>query len=669
VGGNRNVVERLFFGRDDAESDLTDGLLREGFLPTRAYEMALTGRKSLIIGRKGAGKSAICRQLTIEGGYEGSTALITPDDAAGDEIRRFELQGVTGDTAKSLIWRYVFAVQAARHLSAHADEPGHGKAPGSVRALRTFLRANGEMEDQHLYDRLLRGMRALQSASLSLKAFGVVEFSIEAGRASEGARAARQLEVLEQGVTAAFTDLGCAQHHPLLFLVDQLEQVWSSSPDSHATIVGLLLAAKHVNSEYSRMARCVLFLRSDIYDALNFADADKFHSDEVRITWTRTALENVARARATAALKHPVAHDELWGEIFPTAVCQEPTADYLFSRMLPRPRDAIQFLTQCRDTADEQGHQAILEEDVAAATLGFSQWKVLDLAKEYLDSYPFLNGLLGLFENTGYVVMRAALETRFEARKHTLHQEFPAYAQNLTAPGVIDVLYAVGFLGVRRGNDIVYAGGTQSPIRPGETEFHVHPCFRPALTGMNPMELPAYRPKAWTSLLLHGAVVEPPSHRGVEDHAHEVGDDHHPHGVVVGDNFAVTQHLRGSDVGFFADRDFRLLDALALSCERVLRLLGRSGLPDATRDEVSSQVTHVLDHARDRQRRLRGGTRIDVSAYVVTAANYLGSLASQLAESGIQDTGVTRLLTDEAQALIGAVGGAVGRGRGSNSSG
>jgi len=637
-----SVVERLFFGRDDAESDLADGLLRQGFLPTHAYAMALTGRKSLIIGRKGSGKSAICTQLAIEDGYAGSTALITPDDTAGNEIRRFELQGVTGDTAKSLIWRYVFAVQAARHLSAHADEPGHGKAPGSMRALRQFLKANGELDDQRLYDRLLRGIRALQSASLSLKAFGV-EFSVDASRASEGARAAGQLEILEQGVAAAFADLGCAGHHPLLFLVDQLEQVWSSSPDSHATIVGLLLAAKHVNSRYRGMARCVLFLRSDIYDALNFADADKFHSDEVRISWTRAALGDVARARAAASLHHPVTHEMLWGEIFPAAVRHEPTADYLLSRMLPRPRDAIQFLTLCRDTADERGHQTILEEDVIEATLRFSQWKRLDLAKEYLDSYPFLNGLLNLFENTGYVVTRHALETRFAARRDALHQEFPAYAQNLTAPGVIDVLHAIGFIGVRRGNDITYVTSTQSGIRPDETEFHVHPCFRPALTGLNALELPAYHPQASLS---PGA-----------------------HGVAVGSNSAVVQHFIAADVGFVQDRDFRLVDELAISCERILRHLGRSGLPDATRDEVSAQVTRVLDHARDRRERLTGRARLDVSAYVVTAANYLGSLASQLTESGGQDVGVTRLLTDEARALIHAVGGGIGRGHGSSSSG
>src|SRR6266566_1415137 len=103
-----DVVERLYFGRDDAEQDMTDGLLREGFLPTKAYDAAISGRKSLIIGRKGSGKSAICMRLTMGDAQVSGTSLITPDDAAGDEIRRFELQGLTPDTAKSLIWRYVF---------------------------------------------------------------------------------------------------------------------------------------------------------------------------------------------------------------------------------------------------------------------------------------------------------------------------------------------------------------------------------------------------------------------------------------------------------------------------------------------------------------------------------------------------------------------------------
>ena len=42
-----DVVQRLFFGRDDAEHDMADGLLRQGFLRTTAYSEVVSGRKTL----------------------------------------------------------------------------------------------------------------------------------------------------------------------------------------------------------------------------------------------------------------------------------------------------------------------------------------------------------------------------------------------------------------------------------------------------------------------------------------------------------------------------------------------------------------------------------------------------------------------------------------------
>lgn len=51
---------RRLFGDDVAENDAQ---LSEYFIETPAYRMALSGEKRFIIGRKGAGKSAICQQL------------------------------------------------------------------------------------------------------------------------------------------------------------------------------------------------------------------------------------------------------------------------------------------------------------------------------------------------------------------------------------------------------------------------------------------------------------------------------------------------------------------------------------------------------------------------------------------------------------------------------
>jgi GTPase SAR1 family protein len=107
----------LYFGRDDAEMDIAEGgLLHAGFLRTAAYDTARTSRKHLIIGRRGSGKSAICRTLVTDTDPSLVTALVTPDELSADEIRRFELQGIPPEMAKGLMWRYILTTQVAKHL-------------------------------------------------------------------------------------------------------------------------------------------------------------------------------------------------------------------------------------------------------------------------------------------------------------------------------------------------------------------------------------------------------------------------------------------------------------------------------------------------------------------------------------------------------------------------
>lgn len=486
IADHVDVVRRLYFGRDDAEHDMADGLLREGFIPTTAYSEVITGRKNLIIGRKGSGKSAICMRLAENDPGPDKSCLITPDDAAGEELRRFVLGGLTAQSAKALLWRYVFAVHAAKYLVRHAADALHRRRRlVSVSALERFLQDNGELAEHGLYHRIARASRGLVS-SFSLEAFGV-KVAVNGNNAPQGVQASRQLDVVESGVRQAFDDLGCAQKHgPLLVMVDQLEQVWSGDPDGESLIIGLLLAGKHAALAYGGSLRCVLFLRSDIYDTLEFSDADKFHSDEIRINWTDGMLHQLALTRAGLALGRRLEPDELWGEVFPATTSGEPTADYLFTRALPRPRDAIQFLNQCRDAALANGHHRISERDVLDATLVFSRWKVLDLAKEYGTRFPFLGALLTVFRDAGYELTRMSIAELFQPFQDDLRHQYGEYQHFFDPDAIIELLFAVGFLGVRRTHSYVYAGTTERSIMPYESEFCVHPCFRPALGTTRP---------------------------------------------------------------------------------------------------------------------------------------------------------------------------------------
>jgi len=622
-----SLLANLHFGREDAERDVTEGLLlRGGFLPNAAYRAAVSGRKMLIIGRKGSGKSAICMQLMAENTHTADKILVTPDETAGEEIRRFELQGMPGDSAKALIWRYIFAIHAARHVTTHS-KVAHGKRPDSVKALARFLKQNSELPGGQPGERLTQGTKGLQT-SLSLEAFGIKASVDLAQSPSEGARAVCQLEVVEKGVTKALADLRCGDTHgPLLLMVDQLEQVWSAEPDSNSMVIGLLLAAKHSASLYGKSVRFLLFLRSDIYDSLSFGEGDKFHGDELRIAWTGQALRDLALARARASAAADLTAERLWRGIFPETLRGEETATYLFSRCLPRPRDAIQFLNLCQETAWlVHGRDRITEADVLQASRQFSVWKLKDLTLEYLVAHPFLKHLFPLFQNTGYVVSRAALGNRFEAAVGTLHRLFPAYADALTLSGVIDILFGVGFLGVRRGNDVVFAGEDDLPVQPHETEFHVHLCFREALGATSAIDLRRYEPLLADARIASGNISP---------------------------EAAMTTTL---------NRDDRLLREVGRSCHSILAQVGRTlGLAQDARAEITQQISRVLNDANGLS---LNAASLDVDDYLLTTAHYFTSLAAQLYASGLNDIanggGVAHRMEEEARRLRLLAGGSYG---------
>uniref|UniRef100_UPI003F841FC9 P-loop ATPase, Sll1717 family n=1 Tax=Actinosynnema sp. TaxID=1872144 RepID=UPI003F841FC9 len=213
--------------------------------------------------------------------------------------------------------------------------------------------------------------------------------------------------------------------------------------------------------------------------------------DEIRISWNTKQLHDLALARARASQGRDHTPDELWGEVLPAEVDGEPTADYLFTRSLPRPRDVIQFLNQCRDTALAAGRHRITEDDVREATLVFSRWKTRDLPKEYGTRFPFLTELLVVFRDASHLLTRDGIAELLLVHQDSLMQRHSRYEDLLNADVVIELLFSVGFLGVRRRGRHVYGGAEERAVQPYESDFCVHPCFRPALNTTEPPALAA----------------------------------------------------------------------------------------------------------------------------------------------------------------------------------
>lgn len=581
----------LYFGRDDAEMDIAEGgLLRAGFLPTPAYNAARRARKHLIIGRKGSGKSAICRTLAAQDDPALVTRLVTPDALSADELRRFELRGVEPGMAKRMLWRYVLATQVAKHLVTHA-KAAHKKTP-AIGRLSTFLVDNGELDVSR--PKLYETIKKLK-ASLKLQAFGV---GLEVGSASEGTRTDHQLDVVERHLELAIEELACPPGHPrLLLLVDQIEDVWSEEGEADGLVIGLLKAARAVGVRFPRVS-CVVFLRGDIYDLLRFADKDKYHGDEMRVDWSAERLRELVLARARASLG--VDEDRLWGEIFPAEVSGTPTWEYIVGHTLMRPRDVIHLCNLCRDTAENNGHEVITEADVSEAVEQYSQWKLEDLPNEWVANHPFLDALFAVFKDHGYLVTRTALDWQIAEAREVLAARFPERAEALTTDNVLDVLYYIGFLGVRRGDNVVYAVHHGGRVELTDSEFHIHPAFRPALRATRASITQRFEP---------GRLSD-----------------------------AVRSSLSGNSPGGGLRRgtaEYQLLNRAGQGVERLLSDLERGSLPQEIQQEVSASLRSVLDHLYVLSAApLPGHQLIEQVAYVRL---FLRRLARRLETDGFTD--------------------------------
>lgn len=562
-------LDKLYFGKDDAETDIAKGgLLKQGFMRTHAYDEALAGNKTLIVGRKGSGKSAICLMLKNALSSE-KCALVTPDEISADEIRRFHLPGIPPEQSKKLIWRYVFAVQIAKFILAYGKRLGNDAVPTAadeLSAIRRFLLDNGEVDDVSFTERFWRIVEKLKGA-ISVEAFSV-KVSVErpAEAPSQGARTNDRLDLVEARLESAARKLSIDSSDTAFhLLIDQLEKVWSNDRESDSMVVGLLLAAKETRERFQFLTVTV-FLRTDIYEQLQFQDRDKFRGDEFRIDWDESRLLDLILARAQASAGEEVTRDILFGHLFPSSVDGQSTAKFLVSRTLMRPRDIIQLCNACRDTARTNGHASVAETDIQQAIGLYSNWKLSDLQNEWTINYPFLADAFVLLANSSYLLHRDSFEATLGQVQLDLASRYPSLSHTFSTDTLLSILYAIGLLGVVRNGQTFYSfhANAERQIKANDREFVLHPCFRSALQSTSALKLSAYQPYQ--------------------------GDER---GLMLRRQVALDAPQFWGPIRTRATRSVRFLGYTGRSLDSLRAAVEKSSLPEELRAEIRSSLTIV----------------------------------------------------------------------------
>jgi hypothetical protein len=382
------TVRDLAFGTVDAEADRR---LAEYFINTPQVDQALSFRGAHFLGRKGAGKSAIFTQLSrlATERYKDNVrvSLMTPDQYAWGAMRDYEEQGLLLEQAHTNAWKFTIAVDAAALLLEVPRESLTGNARKALDRIRTFVTTNfggSTPTPTNTVKRLLTGL-----SSFNLEAFG---FGIGFDREKQQQILTPQIiDLLLDATKEVCNDLG------VIVAIDRLDDSWDGSDVSRSLLIGLLKATKEINDKYSlatgRGIHVIAFLRSDIYQSLQFDDKDKHRAIEEEIIWTPELLENMINARLPPGISI--------GDIFEEGDMRGSIApfNYIVKRTFLRPREVIQFLQECQKRSAIDTSE-ISKDTIREAEERYSSWKVEDLKQEYRRVFPRFGDLVEALRQT-----------------------------------------------------------------------------------------------------------------------------------------------------------------------------------------------------------------------------------------------------------------------------
>ena len=459
------------------------------FYESSHYREVLDRKKILVIGRKGAGKTALAQQIarttrsdTIVSGVNIS-AIDLPDSGR-------PAQALGSSEVLTKAWKNIILRAAAENCLDHIRATG---------ADRAKLEARIGLNHEHKQNNLGR----LKSVRLDAHMLG-----LEVGLHRPEKNAASSIEDRNALLLDFLAENFFGKSMYILF--DGLDQgyIQSSAENRHSTylrvIASLIRAAIETKNEFKEIGRTVLptvFIRSDIFQQLRADDRNKWADNQgVRLLWEPRELEIFCRHRIHCAAKlnrSKVTEQEALSNVFKYGTQKVidfsgndkrlPLTKYIVDFSLNRPRDVVTFLRAAALTALQEaqrlGREVKIDKNILEESKrNFGLFLKAELSEELAAEFPIMGILLNRL---------SALKKRTFS-----YQDFCSIVertQNGTTEGdkykMAARLFDLGFFGQIMGDgETIFSLRNDEAFFDETSLFLVHPCYARAL---NLAETPA----------------------------------------------------------------------------------------------------------------------------------------------------------------------------------
>lgn len=467
-------LSTINWGDDSAEKD---PYLLKYFVESTAFERLRHRQKNMIVGRKGAGKSAVRKKLEETFQAEADTHVVNLSPKFNSIRNILNDKEIAGGFGQEIFFQHTWIRQILLDCLCVVGHSAKGRYAKDSLEFARQLSVELKRTSKDLVENIADVLTKIKAKVGELGEFGLA--------LERELRNVADVDALEHHFRAIAKD-GAR----FVVLIDDLDLGWNNSEVANNLLLGVLSAVNYLASLSDKMYLCV-FLREDVYSLLitKTQHSDKYRNIE-RLRWEKGDLmsilsERINFNRQRQGLERLAA--PLYS-VFPLTLGTSNSDNWLYERTLGRPRELIQlsrYYTESVDS-DEPNDDALKQSE-----LNYSEWKLDDLCTEYSNQYP---GLVDLFSywktnffRVKYHLKRSEVDDMLLSVLTEVQLNAPWFnelVETTDVPKLLQILYEIGFIGDfvqggEGGSKTVYS--YQGRHEPRFEEVQIHPCFRRAV--------------------------------------------------------------------------------------------------------------------------------------------------------------------------------------------
>lgn len=425
-----NILNWVYLGKVSAERD---DQLSNYFFDNGVLKSVIDSPSSfLILGRKGAGKTAVFKHLIErKQDFIGAKDILVPlsfEDYNWNIHSLLINTGMAESLSYKQSWRFIILVECIKAYREWfvANQQNVPKPLDKAHKLLEKLFDSPVPSIYQIVGRKMLSLAALKlpKAGLDLEDGALDGISVDGGEVSfEEFKANASLKnALSENIDNLINQFDATLNTsdiswPRLFICfDRVDEAWDdvSYETSKKVIAGLISASESICTYYKGKIRPIVFLREDIFEVLSINDANKLREDCGEfLKWDKVSLLSMILRRLNYyASQHNAATVSNLDSLFDKQEMRQRTkpSNYLIKRTMMRPRDLISLLNRVVDTMKEKSNDPFAEspptsfekleaESIYGAEPGYSEWLKQEILDEWRVQKPQIDHLFNALQN------------------------------------------------------------------------------------------------------------------------------------------------------------------------------------------------------------------------------------------------------------------------------